>query len=238
MITVRFKLLGIKPGERLLDIGCGSGRHVGGASCLNGITVIGADSSIDELTAAKNRLDLLTATGENNRSRWGISAADITCLPFKDETFDHVICSEVLEHIPDDTAAAWELLRVLKPGGNLAVSVPRYFPEKICWRLSDDYFKTDGGHIRIYRQKQITRMFESLGLVQWASHFAHSLHTPYWWLKCLVGPGRDNSLPVNLYQRLLTWDIMKKPKVTRLLDALLNPVLGKSLVLYFKKTPV
>ena len=68
-----------------------------------------------------------------------------------------------------------------------------------------------------------------------ASHHAHSLHAPYWWLKCLVGPTRDDSLPVNLYHRFLTWDIMQKPKPTRLLDRIFNPLFGKSLVLYFEK---
>jgi hypothetical protein len=64
---------------------------------------------------------------------------------------------------------------------------------------------------------------------------AHSLHAPFWWLKCLVGPDRKDSSAVNLYHRFLTWDIMKKPRVTGWLEKLLNPVMGKSLVLYFRK---
>ena len=51
----------------------------------------------------------------------------------------------------------------------------------------------------------------------------------------MAGPGRTDSKAVTLYHRLLTWDIMEKPKVTRVLDKLMNPVIGKSLVLYFKK---
>jgi len=50
-----------------------------------------------------------------------------------------------------------------------------------------------------------------------------------------VGPTREDSLIVNLYHRFLTWDIMKKPAATRFFDKLLNPVAGKSLVLYFTK---
>ena len=131
-------------------------------------------------------------------------------------------------------------MRVLKPGGNLVVSVPRFLPEKICWILSKAYYNANGGHVRIYKRETIAALFENQGLCPLGTHFAHSLHTPYWWLKCLVGPGRKDSRPVNLYHRLLTWDIMEKPKITRMLDALLNPILGKSLVLYFKKgeTPV
>ena len=140
-----------------------------------------------------------------------------------------------MEHIPDDATAAEELIRVLKPGGNLIVSVPRYYPEKICWILSKEYYNTEGGHIRIYKKNQIAALFKNHGLIQWASHYAHSIHAPYWWLKCLLGLNRKDSLPVNLYHRFLTWDIMEKPWLTRFIDALLNPVLGKSLVIYFQK---
>jgi hypothetical protein len=140
-----------------------------------------------------------------------------------------------MEHLPDESRAVTEIIRVLKPGRNLVVSVPRYGPEYICWRLSEEYRTASNGHVRIYRTAQLTDILEKAGVRRWASHFAHSLHTPYWWLKCLVGPSRRNSRPVNLYHRFLTWDMMQKPAATRLLDKLLNPLLGKSVVLYFKK---
>jgi SAM-dependent methyltransferase len=140
-----------------------------------------------------------------------------------------------MEHIPADRKAAEELVRVLKPDGSLVVSVPRYYPESICWRLSSEYFSANGGHVRIYRKSEIIRLFGNAGARFRFSHHAHSLHTPYWWLKCWVGPAREDQALVRRYHQLLTWDIMKKPRITRLLDTLLNPVLGKSLVLYFRK---
>ncbi|MCK5783775.1 MAG: class I SAM-dependent methyltransferase [Desulfobacterales bacterium] len=235
MITIKFDRLNILPGEKILDIGCGSGRHTGEASRLNGVTIIGADMNFNDLIETRNRLNFIKNCGEHGGGQRGISAADITSLPFETESFDHVICSEVMEHIPDDSKAAGELVRILKPGGNLVVSVPRFLPEKICWMLSKEYYNANGGHVRIYKKKKIASLFRNQGLRQLGSHFAHSLHTPYWWLKCLVGPSREDSLPVNLYNRLLTWDIMEKPKITRNIDTLFNPILGKSLVLYFKK---
>lgn len=48
----------------------------------------------------------------------------VTALPFENGTFDLVLLSEVLEHIPDDTAALREIVRVLRPGGHLVISVP------------------------------------------------------------------------------------------------------------------
>ncbi len=80
---------------------------------------------------------------------------DALALPYADGTFDCVIASEILEHIPDDDAAIAELVRVLKPGGALAVTVPRWLPERICWLLSDEYHANEGGHIRIYRADEL-----------------------------------------------------------------------------------
>jgi SAM-dependent methyltransferase len=160
---------------------------------------------------------------------------DITALPFEDNSFDVVICSEVLEHIPDDHKAVSELIRIVKPGKILAVSVPRAWPEWICWQLSDEYYNADMGHVRIYSKKKIIKKVRNKGPKYLGCHYAHSIHSPYWWLKCFVGPTRTDSIAVNLYHKLLVWDLMKKPALTTFIDRLLNPVLGKSLVLYFRK---
>ncbi len=103
--------------------------------------------------------------GAHGGGSWLLSVSDITCLPFEDASFDLVICSEVLEHIPDEKTAVREIIRVLKPGGTLVVSVPRYFPERICWALSDAYHQTANGHIRIYRKQQLVRLLEAQGAV-------------------------------------------------------------------------
>jgi len=235
MVTVDFSRLRLPAGSRILDIGCGSGRHVCESYRMKEAVVVGADRNVEDLKEARGRLMFHDQLGEHGGGRWGISAADILALPFRDDFFDLVICSEVLEHIPDDRAAMDEIVRVLKPGKNLVVSVPRYFPERICWALSDEYFNANQGHVRIYRKAELVRALERTGLKKWGSHFAHSLHSPYWWLKCWVGPTRTDSMPVNLYHRFLTWDIMQKPPATRFLDWLLNPLMGKSLVLYFTK---
>ena len=235
MITIDYKRLNILPGDRVLDMGCGPGRHVSAACADYDATVVGADINIADLVQAKTNIYAHEAFGGKLRGRWGLSAADITALPFPDKAFDHVICAEVMEHIPDDRQAAAELNRVLKPGGSLTVSVPRFFPEKICWTLSSRYCNTEGGHIRIYTKAEIVSIFKNMGLKKRCSHYAHSIHTPYWWIRCLAGPDNDTALPVKIYQRFLTWDIMQKPKLTRTIDAMLNPVMGKSLVVYFRK---
>jgi SAM-dependent methyltransferase len=235
MITADLKRLGLLPGQRLLDIGCGSGRHTCEAYRLQGVIAVGADLNITDLKQARERLEFHDRLGEHGGGCWCLSTADVRRLPFPDAHFHAVICSEVMEHIPEHHRAADELVRVLKPGGHLVVSVPRYFPERICWALSREYHQANQGHVRIYRKKTLIRMIEHTGLTLYRVHHAHSLHAPYWWLKCLVGPTRTDSVPVNLYHRFLTWDILHHPRLTRQLDRLLNPILGKSLVLYFRK---
>jgi len=235
VITVDFDRLNIQPGYRILDIGCGSGRHTCAALRFSQVTAIGIDISPDDLAEAQSRLKYHQKLGEYGGGNWGVAAADILDLPFKDNFFDLVICSEVLEHIQDHQTAIAEITRVLKPGRNTVVSVPRFLPERICWALSESYHSAANGHTRIYKAKELTELLESAGTSLWGLHYAHSLHTPYWWLKCLLEPEGTESRLANLYHRFLVWDMMKRPRATRLLENLLNPLLGKSIVLYLKK---
>jgi len=240
VITVDFNRLcnydpGCFAGHRILDIGCGSGRPTSAAYQFEEVSVIGADINLDDVIETKNRLKYHDKLGEHGGGRWELLVADVTRLPFRDDYFDLVICSEVLEHIHNDKTAVAEVIRVLKPGSQLVISAPRYWPERICWAISRDYYNVDNGHLRIYKKKELITLFEKSGVKKQAIHFAHSLHTPYWWLKCLVGPTREDSGPVNIYHRFLTWDIMKRPRTTHFLDNLLNPLMGKSIVLYFQK---
>lgn len=235
MITVDFDCLPLTTGSRILDIGCGSGRHTAAAFDLQKGWVVGADPDFDDLEQARKRLCFHASLSNRPRTGWTLAGADITHLPFGDASFDLVICSEVLEHVADHTKALQESIRVLKPDGHLVVSVPRRWPETVCWALSAQYRRTRGGHLRIYDQKRLTRKIRRItGLALWNIHYAHSLHTPYWWLKCLLGPERDQIWPVRQYHRLLTWDMMDQPSLTRRLDRWLNPIMGKSVVLYFQ----
>jgi SAM-dependent methyltransferase len=235
MITVDFDYLQIPLNARVLDIGCGTGRHTTAVFDLGRSFVVGADASESDLRQAGRRLHFHKQMAEHPTGTWALSVADVTRLPFVDDSFDVVICAEVLEHIRKHHQALTELARILKPSGDLIISVPRRWPERLCWTLSSAYRNTPGGHIRIYRTDVLIQMVRSKGFRHRHTHHAHSLHVPYWWLKCLLGVERDMVWPVRLYHRFLTWDMMQKPKMTRSLERLLDPVMGKSVVLYFRK---
>jgi SAM-dependent methyltransferase len=235
VLTVDYRRLGVSRGERLLDLGCGGGRHAFGAVRL-GARVVALDADGGELTQVRDTIGAMLDAGEIDAvDEAGAVQGDALRLPFPDAAFDRVIAAEVLEHIPDDSAAMRELARVLRPGGTMAVTVPRFGPEAVNWALSREYHDVPGGHVRIYRRSTLLDRLRRVGLRPRASHHAHALHSPYWWLRCAVGPRRDDHPAVRAYHRLLVWDITRAPRSTRTVEHVLNPLLGKSFVLYLEK---
>src|SRR5215204_393159 len=234
MLTVDFNRLGVGADTKVIDVGCGAGRHSFEAY-RRGADVVAFDRNAADLNDIDEILQAMKDQGEVPASaRAEAVKGDALDLPYADGIFGCVIASEILEHVPEDDRAIAELVRVLKPGGALAITVPRWLPERVCWALSDEYHANEGGHIRIYTAPVVRTRLASLGLVPGGSHHAHALHAPYWWLKCAVGVDRDPAL-VRAYHRLLVWDLTKRPWLTRTAERFLDPLFGKSLVVYADK---
>ena len=232
MLTVDYDRLQITPGDRVLDVGCGNGRHAFEAY-RRGARVVAFDLDRQELAAVAGLCGAMRLEGEVPPGAGSAPVSgDATVLPFADSSFDKVIAAEVFEHILDDQRAMNELARVLRPGGVLAVTVPAWLPERICWGLSREYHEVPGGHVRIYTRVELEAKRRRAGFAIGGHHHAPGLHSPYWWLKCLVGVGNDDHPAAKAYHRMLVWDIMKKPAATRLAEQALNPLIGKSVVVY------
>jgi SAM-dependent methyltransferase len=235
MLTVDLDRLRLGAGDRLLDMGCGGGRHAF-AALRRGARVVAFDADGGELADVRIMCDAMAIEGEVPPAGASLAVqGDALALPFADGAFDRIIAAEVLEHIPDDESAIAELARVLAPGGLMAVTVPATFPERINWALDSDYHDFPGGHIRIYRQHQLESRLRDADLVVRGSHRAHALHSPYWWIRCAGGVNNPDRLVARRYHDVLVWQIMRNPRVLRVADRALNPVIGKSLVIYVEK---
>lgn len=235
MLTVDFDRLGLLAGERVLDMGCGAGRHAF-EMYRRGADVIALDQDADELSTVSEWFAAMREEGGlPEGAEADVKQGDALDLPFADGEFDRIVASEVLEHIPDDDRAISELVRVLRPGGTIAVTVPRWLPEKVCWALSDAYHEVEGGHVRIYRGDELVARLEDAGLRFTGRDHVHGLHSPYWWLKCAVGVDNDKNPLVKAFHQVLVWEIVKQPLPIRLAGRVLDPLVGKSMVLYLEK---
>lgn len=125
--------LGPGQGETILDIGCGNARDL--LQILDaGASIVGVDLSEGMIEQARLELEAAGYSGVR------LEVGDATRLSFPEGTFDKVLCSEVIEHIPDAAAAAREMWRVLKPGGTLVMSTPN----RASWYGFDRYLVWTG----------------------------------------------------------------------------------------------
>ncbi len=233
MLTIDFKFVKTKPNDTILDLGCGEGRHAIGALFHEpDVYVVAVDLNQNDLVTAQRRH---SDFNKDASQRCLYSLANGYTLPFRDHTFDHIICSEVLEHVKDYRAILAEINRVLKPGGTLNISVPRFWPEKVCWALSEAYHKVEGGHIRIFKSHALRKDVQEHNFEFTKKHWAHALHVPYWWLRCAFWVRGESFFLTRLYHKVLVWDLIKRPRTTRIIEKILNPILGKSVVMYFQK---
>lgn len=136
---------------RILDIGCGSSRIVQTLP-----QAVGLDMQI-------RKLRWLRASGRQ------LVQGSLSELPFADQAFDAVICSEVIEHIPRDQIDLRDMVRVLAPGGRLVLGTPDY--GRWTWRTLEGMYKKvfpqgyATEHINRYTRRELRQEIERLGLV-------------------------------------------------------------------------
>jgi len=228
------RLLDISPTDRVIDLGCGTGRHVLELS-KQPAQLLGADISRHDLRIGRFLVEIMRRRNEvQARVHWLQTAGER--LPFVDGAFDRVICTETLEHVGDDAVLARELVRVLKPGGILAVSVPDEYSEKVFWKLSQNYRTHAGGHVRIYDRRRIVRLLREAGLRPYAVRYRHSLETLYWLSHIAFWSDWGKQGPITgMFRRVLDSPRTRASRIVSALDDVGNRILPKSIVVYSRK---
>ncbi len=231
MLTIDFKTFEIREGDSVLDVGCGEGRHTF-ASCRHPCSIYAMDLDMTSLLKTKYILGEMEQKGEVEGTTL-ILRGDSKRLPFQDGFFDKIICAEVLEHVPDDGQAMAELTRVLRQKGEIAVTVPTLFTEKVYGRLSARYFNTPGGHIRIYHPKVLVSLLRKNTLKVYAIRHEHAFHSLYWVLRCLSGLDENGNFLPSLYHRFL--HLATLDRRLKAMERICNAFFPKSIVFYAQK---
>lgn len=230
MLTVDFDLLGVKPGDVMLDAGCGEGRH--SFECLaRGASVCSMDMDMESVRKAKYTLEYMRTSKQAHRQgAFLVHTGDALNLPFKDASFDKIICSEVMEHVRDDDLACSELSRVLKSGGHIAITVPTFISEMAYDALTYEYFTSPGGHIRKYIPRRLAGIMRSHDLEIYGVDFRHSFHTIYWLIRCVVGLHLNDHPVTRRYRNFLMRGM--NSKLLTAMENFFDNFFPKSIVLY------
>ncbi|MBE0415746.1 MAG: class I SAM-dependent methyltransferase [Dehalococcoidia bacterium] len=234
MLTVNFKLFKIENGDRFLDVGCGEGRHSFEAFRLGSHMVCALD--MDDVSLRKTHYVLhYMDTQRVSNGSWNVMFADALSLPFKDASFDKIICSEVLEHVADDERGIRELVRTLKRGGVLAVTVPTYLSEAVYWALDEDYYNHPGGHVRKYKAQELMDSLRRNDLAIYAIRYEHAFHSIYWLLRCIFGLKKEKARVPAFYYKFLVLQIVTKSRFAQRMERICNFFFPKSIVIYTRK---
>ncbi|MFB0560532.1 MAG: class I SAM-dependent methyltransferase [Candidatus Lokiarchaeia archaeon] len=232
MLTVKLNLLQILEKDIVLDAGCGAGRHTMEASKWHNTKFVAVDSSLSELKRLKYVLDLMAEKGEL-KGNAVLIVGDVLHLPFKDESFTKIICTEVLEHLYKDVEGIKELVRVLKNHEEMVVSVPTPYTEHLFGNLSYEYFRTPGGHVRIFKKKELLQKLREGGLKILYICREHAFHSIFWMLKCLCGLGNQDALIPAFWEQILIFSA--RLKLLKKIENFWNNLFPKSIVIYTRK---
>ena len=226
--NVDLAALGVRPGDRVIDVGCGEG---GLAELLAraGLHVTGVEPAPYLRERFQERLGPIDA-----ESRVVDGLAD--ALPFADGEVRAIVMTEVLEHVPDPKAALLELRRVLAPEGVLCLSVPTSYTELVFWRVHPRYAE-NATHERIFTRPELQRLIALAGfeVTRWEGR--NFLPALSWIFHALLRSESDHTgaiLEHRFVDRVLggLWRVLGLVGLRGLVEAAGNRVWAKSWYVY------
>lgn len=163
------------PNKFVLDLGCGNG-ELGIKLSVLGYSVVGVDSSSKCVDFIKK-----TIKQRGLNSNFKVYLSDVCNTNLITNSFDVIVCGEVIEHIDKDYLLIKEICRLLKPGGHLILTTPGH---KNKWTIVDKI----SSHFRRYEIEELTQKLSDTGLkvskaYYWGFPFGniwhHYVFTPY-----------------------------------------------------------
>ena len=230
MLTVDYDLLDVRPGHVFLDAGCGGGRHAYEAH-RRGAQVLAMDYDLEECKKVVYSFSAADGEGRFPEGSWNMVHGDVLRLPFREQSFDRVICAEVCEHLHEDLRVLREMHRVLKKGGRLAVTVPTTFTEAAYGWIEPFYFENPGGHVRIFTPGELSKKIRSAGFKIYGIRHAHGFHSPYWLFRCIFGLTDEDHPVARTYRKFLEM-VMMSPFMTKVERTIVDRICPKSIILY------
>jgi ubiquinone/menaquinone biosynthesis C-methylase UbiE len=231
--SIDMDILGLSRGERILDVGCGTGRHVVEAA-RSKCFFVGVDFNRGELQTLRAIIYHQSIEGKM-RGRGSPVQADGAVLPFRDAVFDRVMATEVFEHVPDEHMMMRELARVLRPGGTIAVSVPDMRSEVIVWGIALSHRQRPGEHVRIFRHQQMVDLLQENGLKVYTRRYRQSMESLFWILALTSKKGTIRRKTAVALRRFLDRHTNANSRRLNQVENIGNYIIPKSAVFYARK---
>lgn len=220
--------LGVRPGDRVVDVGCGEG-VLAELMARAGLHVTGVEPAAylrQRFAARLQPIDPESAVVD------GLANA----LPFGDGEVSAIVMTEVLEHVPDPKAVLSELRRVLRPGGIMCLSVPTSYTELVFWRLHPGYAE-NATHERIFTRPELARLIARAGfeVTRWEGR--NFLAALLWIFHALLRSDSDHTGEIREHRFVelglgALWRVLAVTRLQRPVEAVGNRLWAKSWYVY------